>query len=114
MNYSVSITIFLIAVVFWCIVRYCVKIPEMYMRVFWGLGIAAFAVPAFFGLDSHILVTSIVWPFAAGLMVGERALIVFRKMNERNRKKAEESGVEIPEFKKTKKKNHSNVTKKEH
>lgn len=118
MTIGMSIFIFIFATIAWIICRNFIKITEIGMRVFWIVTILSFCVPSFLGIDSRPEITYLFWPFIAGLMVGERSIHILSRINERNAKEAQESGIEIPEYKKINKsktkKRRPSSEKKEH
>lgn len=63
--------VFLLAVASWVSARYALSLTRQHVQTMWGSCLALMAVTAFSGLSNHPMVTGLLWPFLAGVMVGE-------------------------------------------
>lgn len=80
--------IFFLAIAAWCSIRATFPLTENHRAMMWVGSVSLLILPAFIGqLSSHPLVTSIWWPFLAGLMAGE---FLWTKNQQRKARKARE------------------------
>ncbi len=65
--------LFLVGGVGWGVIRSQVTMTEVQRRIFWAAAVVLFALPGFLGFQNNPAITEVIWPFLAGLMVGELA-----------------------------------------
>lgn len=91
--------VFVLAMAAWASVREVIGISEIQRRIMWASAIGLCALPAWMGWAQAELVQSVLWPFLAGVMVGELAWLRFHRWRIRRARNARErlgEGQETP------------------
>lgn len=115
MNSGVALSFFvaILGIAGWAILRMRFHVNQQHTNIIKAVIILLLIAPSFLGFEDTIFVTKILWPFLAGLFIGEIAINYLQNKMKKQDEMKTEIGFEEPVFNKEKMKRYRKETPEE-